>query len=84
MTDTAPQPLDPKPAPRYLKATIAGAGGLLALLWFLVEQRPELAQLLLERIVMPVHPEPRAARRRRARAAFEIVISNLRLGCAHD
>ncbi len=42
---------------RYLRATLAGAGGLLALLWFLVEQRPELAQLLLERIVIAWGPQ---------------------------
>ncbi len=59
-----PTLLDPKPAERrYLRATLAGlsraglgaardAGGLLALVWFLLDQRPELAQLLLERIVI--------------------------------
>ena len=45
------------PERRYLKATLAGAGGFLALLWFLVEQRPELAQLLLERIVIAWGPQ---------------------------
>ncbi|HXE75354.1 MAG TPA: hypothetical protein VNN18_06945 [Candidatus Xenobia bacterium] len=45
------------PERRYLKATLAGAGGMLALLWFLLEQRPELAQLLLERIVIAWGPQ---------------------------
>ena len=43
---------------RYLKATLAGgAGGLAALLLFLLEQRPELAQLLLERVVIAWGPQ---------------------------
>ena len=42
---------------RYLRATLAGAGGLLALLWFLFEQRPQLAQLLLERIIIAWGPQ---------------------------
>ncbi len=43
---------------RYLKATLAGgAGGLAALLVFLLEQRPELAQLLLERVVIAWGPQ---------------------------
>ncbi len=58
MNDALPPPTDPKPADRrYLRATLASAGGLLALLWFLVEQRPELAQLLLERIVIAWGPQ---------------------------
>jgi len=49
----------PKPGhPRYLRATVAGgAGGLLALLFFLLEQRPELARLLLERVVIAWGPQ---------------------------
>lgn len=43
---------------RYLKATVAGgAGGLLALLFFLLEQRPELARLLLERVLIAWGPQ---------------------------
>jgi hypothetical protein len=43
---------------RYLKATLAGgAGGLLAILFFLLEQRPELAELLLERVVIAWGPQ---------------------------
>ncbi len=57
MSNMDQQPSDPKPSPRYLRATLAGAGGLLALLWFLVEQRPELAQLLLERIIIAWGPQ---------------------------
>ena len=42
---------------RTLKAAIAGgAGGLVALLFFLLEQRPELAQLLLERVLIAWGP----------------------------
>ncbi len=49
---------DAKPADRrYLRATLAGAGGLLALVWFLLDQRPELAQLLLERIIIAWGPQ---------------------------
>jgi len=48
----------PKPNRRYLKATLAGgAGGLLALLFFLLEQRPELARLLLERVLIAWGPQ---------------------------
>src|SRR3990170_4021837 len=47
-----------KPNRRYLKASLAGgAGGLLAVLLFLLEQRPELAQLLLERVVIAWGPQ---------------------------
>ncbi|MBI2956534.1 MAG: hypothetical protein HYY26_04385 [Acidobacteria bacterium] len=54
----APSPTDPPPGRRYLKATLAGgAGGLLALAFFLLEQRPELAQLLLERVVVAWGPQ---------------------------
>ncbi|MFQ5664358.1 MAG: hypothetical protein ACE5HL_11050 [Terriglobia bacterium] len=43
---------------RYLKATLAGgAGGLLTLLIFLLEQRPALAQLLLERVLIAWGPQ---------------------------
>jgi len=72
---------DPKPADRrYLRATLAGAGGLLALVWFLLDQRPELAQLLLERIIKPVYPEPRGARRRGVRAVCEICYLKSEIG----
>ena len=48
----------PKTNRRYLKATLAGgAGGLLAVVFFLLEQRPELAQLLLERVVIAWGPQ---------------------------
>ncbi len=57
MTSTTEQSSDPKPR-RYLKATVAGtAGGLLALLFFLFDERPELAKLLLERIVIAWGPQ---------------------------
>jgi len=43
---------------RYLKATLAGgAGGLIAVLVFLLEQRPELAQVLIERILVAWGPQ---------------------------
>jgi hypothetical protein len=43
---------------RYLRATLAGgAGGLLALLFFLLEHRPDIAHLLLERIVIAWGPQ---------------------------
>lgn len=49
----------PKPERRrFLKATVAGsAGGLLAVLFFLLEQRPELARLLLERVLIAWGPQ---------------------------
>ena len=51
-TDTA------KPDRRYLKASlVGGAGGLVAVLFFLLEQRPELARLLLERVVIAWGPQ---------------------------
>lgn len=62
--DALPQPASSAaeaataPNRRYLKATLAGsAGGLVALLFFLLEQRPELAQLLLERVVIAWGPQ---------------------------
>ena len=57
MTESSTTEQSKTPERRYLKATLAGAGGLLDLLWFLVEQRPELAQLLLERIVIAWGPQ---------------------------
>ena len=49
---------EPKPQRRYLKATLAGgAGGLLALAFLLLEQRPELARLLLERVLIAWGPQ---------------------------
>ncbi|MFQ5696308.1 MAG: hypothetical protein ACE5HB_09995, partial [Terriglobia bacterium] len=43
---------------RYLKATLAGgAGGLAALAFFVLEQRPELARLLLERVLIAWGPQ---------------------------
>lgn len=46
------------PNRRYLKATLAGgAGGLLAVLVVLLEQRPELAELLLERVLIAWGPQ---------------------------
>ncbi len=57
MPTNAEQP-DPKPAPRYLKATLAGgAGGALALLFFLLDSRPELAKILLERVLIAWGPQ---------------------------
>ncbi len=45
------------PARRLLKATLAGgAGGLLALLVYVLEQQPELARLLLERVLIAWGP----------------------------
>jgi len=42
---------------RAVKAALAGgAGGLVALLFFLLEQRPELARLLLERVLIAWGP----------------------------
>jgi hypothetical protein len=47
-----------RPNRRYLKATLAGgAGGLIAVLVFLLEVRPELAQVLLERVVVAWGPQ---------------------------
>ena len=47
-----------KPDHRYLKASlVGGAGGLVAVLFFLLEQRPELARLLLERVVIAWGPQ---------------------------
>src|SRR3970040_226835 len=47
-----------KPNRRYLKASLAGgAAGLVTVLLFLLEQRPELAQLLLERVVIAWGPQ---------------------------
>ena len=55
-TDSAPNAA--KPNRRYLKATLAGgAGGLIAVLIFLLEQRPELAQVLIERILVAWGPQ---------------------------
>jgi hypothetical protein len=43
---------------RFLKATLAGgAGGLITVLIFLLEERPELAQVLLERVVVAWGPQ---------------------------
>lgn len=48
----------PPPRRRYLRATVAGgAGGMVALLFFLLEQRPELARLLLERVLIAWGPQ---------------------------
>ena len=53
----------PTPAPkaanrRYLKATLAGgAGGLITVLVFLLEERPELAQVLIERVLVAWGPQ---------------------------
>lgn len=56
MTD-APNP-DATNNRRYLKATLAGgAGGLTAILLLLLEQRPELARLLLERVLIAWGPQ---------------------------
>ena len=42
---------------RYLKASlVGGAGGLVAVILFLLDQRPELARLLLERVVIAWGP----------------------------
>ena len=47
-----------RPNRRYLKASLAGgAAGLVTVLLFLLEQRPELAQLLLERVVIAWGPQ---------------------------
>src|SRR3970282_1026593 len=50
---------DSKPSsPRYLAATVAGgAGGVLALLFFLLDSRPELAKILLERVLIAWGPQ---------------------------
>lgn len=52
-------PPAPKPANRrYLKATLAGgAGGLITILVFLLEERPELAQVLIDRILVAWGPQ---------------------------
>lgn len=59
-TEPAKSASPARPSPRdrrYLKATLAGsAGGLLTLLFFILEQRPELTKLLLERIVVAWGP----------------------------
>lgn len=53
----------PKPVPRRarslgMKATLAGgAGGVLTLLFLLLDQRPELARLLLERVLIAWGPQ---------------------------
>ena len=64
MSAETPEPTQPAPEAcpggnrRYLKATLAGgAGGLLTLLFFLLEERPELVQLLLERVVIAWGPQ---------------------------
>ena len=60
MSTEPTQPTDPagRPNRRYLRATLAGgAGGLVALLLFLLEERPELAQLLLERVLIAWGPQ---------------------------
>ncbi len=47
-----------KPNHRYWKASlVGGAGGLAAVLLLLLEQRPELARLLLERVVIAWGPQ---------------------------
>jgi len=47
-----------KPNRRYLKATLAGgAGGLITVLVFLLEERPELAQVFIERILVAWGPQ---------------------------
>lgn len=47
-----------RPNRKLLKATVAGgAGGALTLLFFLLEQRPELAQTLLDRVVVAWGPQ---------------------------
>jgi hypothetical protein len=53
-----PANLPDRPAGRRaVKAALAGgAGGLVALLFFLLEHRPELAQLLLERVLIAWGP----------------------------
>lgn len=57
MTD-APKPDAPTSNRRYLKATLAGgAGGLTAVLLLLLDQRPELARLLLERVLIAWGPQ---------------------------
>ena len=58
MTDQLPA-TDPKsPNRRYLRATVAGsAGGVLALLFFLLDSRPELAKILLERVLIAWGPQ---------------------------
>lgn len=62
ITNSSPEkavPAPPKPVNRrFLKATLAGgAGGLIAVLIFLLEQRPELAQVLIERILVAWGPQ---------------------------
>ncbi|MGH9779013.1 MAG: hypothetical protein ACRD5I_11440 [Candidatus Acidiferrales bacterium] len=58
MNNTPTPTVDSKPAPRYLKATVAGgAGGVLALLFFLLDSRPELAKILLERVLIAWGPQ---------------------------
>ena len=48
----------PKSNRKLLKATVAGgAGGALTLLFFLLDQRPELAQTLLDRVVVAWGPQ---------------------------
>ncbi len=48
----------PKSNRKLLKATVAGgAGGMLTLLFFLLNQRPELAQTLLDRVVVAWGPQ---------------------------
>ena len=55
----APSIADAKPAShRYMAATVAGgAGGVLALLFFLLDSRPELAKILLERVLIAWGPQ---------------------------
>ena len=49
---------DAKPNRRYLKATLAGgAGGLITVLVFLLEERPELAQTLIDRVLVAWGPQ---------------------------
>ena len=48
----------PKSNRKLLKATVAGGvGGMLTLLFFLLDQRPELAQTLLDRVVVAWGPQ---------------------------
>lgn len=61
MTENSSQPAPEVPSRanrRYLRATLAGgAGGIVALLFFLLEERPELARLLVERVLIAWGPQ---------------------------
>jgi len=55
---TTTTPATAKPKARLLGATVAGgAGGLLTLIFFLFDQRPALAELLLERVLIAWGPQ---------------------------